>query len=368
MNEARAGTSGNARGLGGAIYSSGGSLDIESSTFSENLADSGSGTGTTRALGGAIYNSNTPSTLTDCEFVTNRADVNGGGVYNTGSAADTTIVGCTFRGNFGILGSGVFNINTGSGSTIFNCRFIGNLTGVSGGIYNDTSSPDVTNCIFVGNSASSFGGGIFNFDNSDPTVTNCTFALNEAFAGSAIHNFDSNSTTSVMNCVTWGNINANGTDLDGNGAHTVSFSNIEGGFAGTGNIDTDPMFIDADGPDDVPGTDDDNVRLAEGSPCIDTGSNGLIPVGVIVDLDGNDRIIDGDGVGGAVVDMGAYEAPPPMCFAADFDGDGQVGINDFLQLLKAWGPCGSCPEDIDGDGTVGINDFLALLANWGPCP
>ena len=26
------------------------------------------------------------------------------------------------------------------------------------------------------------------------------------------------------------------------------------------------------------------------------------------------------------------------------------------------------PADIDGDGVVGINDFLALLANWGPCP
>jgi len=27
-----------------------------------------------------------------------------------------------------------------------------------------------------------------------------------------------------------------------------------------------------------------------------------------------------------------------------------------------------CPSDFDGDGEVGINDFLELLANWGPCP
>jgi len=27
-----------------------------------------------------------------------------------------------------------------------------------------------------------------------------------------------------------------------------------------------------------------------------------------------------------------------------------------------------CFGDLDGDGVVGINDFLALLANWGPCP
>jgi len=54
---------------------------------------------------------------------------------------------------------------------------------------------------------------------------------------------------------------------------------------------------------------------------------------------------------------------------ADLDGDGTVGINDFLLLLAAWGPCPGppdpCPADLDGDGTVGITDFLDLLANWG---
>ena len=52
----------------------------------------------------------------------------------------------------------------------------------------------------------------------------------------------------------------------------------------------------------------------------------------------------------------------------DLDGDGTVGINDFLELLAAWGPCRSCPPfctgDVDFDCNVGINDFLTLLANW----
>jgi len=52
----------------------------------------------------------------------------------------------------------------------------------------------------------------------------------------------------------------------------------------------------------------------------------------------------------------------------DLDGDGTVGINDFLDLLGAWGPCPSCPPfctgDVDFDCNVGIDDFLALLANW----
>ena len=51
----------------------------------------------------------------------------------------------------------------------------------------------------------------------------------------------------------------------------------------------------------------------------------------------------------------------------DVDGDGTVGINDFLDLLAAWGPNPGHPADLDDDGFVGINDFLALLAAWGPC-
>jgi len=53
----------------------------------------------------------------------------------------------------------------------------------------------------------------------------------------------------------------------------------------------------------------------------------------------------------------------------DIDGDGIVGINDFLILLSEWGPCEvpcppACAADLDGDCVVGIGDFLTLLANW----
>jgi len=53
----------------------------------------------------------------------------------------------------------------------------------------------------------------------------------------------------------------------------------------------------------------------------------------------------------------------------DINGDGIVGIDDFLLLLAAWGPCDdpcppSCRPDFDGDCVVGIADFLTLLANW----
>ncbi len=54
----------------------------------------------------------------------------------------------------------------------------------------------------------------------------------------------------------------------------------------------------------------------------------------------------------------------------DLNGDGTVGIQDFLLLLAAWGACPepcppSCPADLDENCDVSINDFLLLLANWG---
>ncbi len=47
------------------------------------------------------------------------------------------------------------------------------------------------------------------------------------------------------------------------------------------------------------------------------------------------------------------------------NGDGQVGIEEFLAVLGTWGQA-DAPCDFDGDG-VGITDFLKVLGLWGPC-
>ncbi len=49
----------------------------------------------------------------------------------------------------------------------------------------------------------------------------------------------------------------------------------------------------------------------------------------------------------------------------DLNGDGDVGIADFLLLLVAWDTPGA---DLDGNGNTDISDFLILLSQWGPCP
>jgi hypothetical protein len=70
---------------------------------------------------------------------------------------------------------------------------------------------------------------------------------------------------------------------------------------------------------------------------------------------------------GIVDAFAASQITPPA--PGDLDQDGVVGIEDFLALLGAWGPCVvPCPPhcfgDVDTDCTVGIKDMLTLLANW----
>jgi hypothetical protein len=90
-----------------------------------------------------------------------------------------------------------------------------------------------------------------------------------------------------------------------NGAEVVHIGGGTGSSLG-GNINVVPRFIDANGPDNIAGTLDDNLRLRNISPCLDVGNNAYNTLPT--DLDGNPRIVDGpDTNATATIDMGAYE-------------------------------------------------------------
>ena len=65
------------------------------------------------------------------------------------------------------------------------------------------------------------------------------------------------------------------------------------------------MFITPISPTNATTTMGD-LRLQKGSPVIDAGDNMYIS-GVLTDMDGKERIVDGNRDGTPTVDMGAYE-------------------------------------------------------------
>ena len=322
---------------GGGMYNhSNGNPTVTDCTFKDNTASSFGGgmsndgssptvtncifSGNSAHLGAGMWNKSSSNPIvTDCNFNTNTANDKGGGMHNDGSSP--TVTNCNFTANSSTDGGGMYN-NVTDSPMIVECTFSGNsATSDGGGIYNKESNPTVTHCKFIGNGAGAFGGGMFNTGNtpvtncmfsgntanngggmyntgSSPTITNCTFSGNVAVGGGAFRN--NNSGTTIINTVIWNN------SPDGiqNPDPLMSVDNSDTQEiwvgAGSNNISDDPLFVDADGPDNIAGTIDDNLRLLLGSPCIDTGDNTAANLPA-TDLDDNARITD------TTVDMGAYE-------------------------------------------------------------
>ena len=362
--------------------------------------------------GGGMSNSNSSPTVTTSAFSGNTGGNRGGGMFNE-NASSVTVTACSFSNNAALSGGGIYNQN-GSSVDVSDSSFSNNTAGSGGAILNNDSSSIVTNCTFSENTANSgvFAAGGAIWHDGTLTVINCTFFGNMASGsfgeGGALYTRGSSTTlingtfagntalsmggairiaavpgiVTVSNCVLWGNTaGGSGDEIVDNASSTttIRFSDILGsggsgggwdasmGIDGGGNIDADPLFVN-------PGT--GNYRLAAGSPAIDAGHNWAIAGIADTDLDGNPRFVahpadfdPGCGIP-AVVDMGAFEhqigVPFPVKLG-DIDGDGIVGIVDFLALLGEWGSCMEqcCLADLDLDGIVGINDFLILLGNWG---
>ncbi|MHC4415147.1 MAG: right-handed parallel beta-helix repeat-containing protein [Planctomycetota bacterium] len=360
---------------GGGMYNNASDPTVTDCSFSDNWA-SGSG-------GGMANNTSSPA-VTDCSFTGNTAARDGGGMTNGGSSP--TLINCLFSENTAGGGGGGMANETASNPAVINCTFRANTAATGGGMRNYWVEPTLANCTFNHNTSSSQGGGMYNWSSSS-TLTNCTFANNAANSvGGGMYCQGAFGPT-LTSGIFWGD-----SPDEIAGPATVTFSDVQGGQTGDGNIDADPLFADADGPDDIPGTADDDLRCLAGSPACDAGSNAAVGPDAFdldgdgdtteplpIDLDGNPRFVDdpdapdcwqspGECGEPPIVDMGAYELQPTPVCPWDLDDDGSTGIADLLALLAAWGTNPGGPPDFDGDGTVGISDLLELLANWGPCP
>ncbi len=217
--------------------------------------------------------------------------IDGGGMLIDSAAP--TVINCRFVYNIAETGGGIHNIN--SNPLVINCMFIGNWAYDSGGgVHNDSADAVFMNCLFSGNRTENSGGGGVFHNGGEATFINCTFSGNWASGGGGgLYVYAGNA--DISNCIIYEEISLSG------GTASVHYSDVPDGLAGENNIHADPLFVDADGEDDIFGTVDDNVRLVVDSLCINAGDPMRTTDPNETDLDGRPRINDG------AVDMGAYE-------------------------------------------------------------
>lgn len=296
--------------------------------FSENTVMYG-GTGG----GGALYVAGSP-TLENVVFRENRVvtlgDTRGGAMYIASGSPTLTDV--------------VFESNTVAASMGGGCY--------GGALYQSDGTATLTNVVFRGNSTSNsyssiaYCGGFY-IAGGSATLTNATFYDNRALAShSTAYDYAlqvAGGSATVTNSIFWGETYA--CPITGNA--TVTYSIVWGGYTGTGNLNVDPQFVDADNGD---------LTLQSTSPAIDAGTGTDAPT---TDIDGTARPLDGNGDGIAAVDLGAYEAATLVDTApvADAGGSYTVFAGSSVALSAAASTRSSTAIvlyewDLDYDGTT----------------
>jgi hypothetical protein len=349
-----------------------GGLVLERCVFEHNTAMGDSYLG-----GGAVLLTDTSGSITadDCVFEGNEAVR--GGAMAFGIRSGGALLGCSFSNNTaGIDGGAIWyggRFGFGFSLTVVGCRLVENVAmeGQGGGLYAPPAeTPFVTlvNALVADNTAQTGGGGLATGVSLD--MVNCTIVGNTSRAGAGglvVVGTDVQAANSIL----WDNSAAQ-IDVAG-GTFTATYSDIEGGWEGTGNIDGDPLLAE------------DGMALA-GSPAIDAGDTTALPADEF-DLDGDgdvrepvpldlagmprrrdDPATRDTGLGDRpIVDMGAFEFQGSSC-AADCDADGRLDILDFV-CFQALFQAGDPGADCDGDGALDILDFVCFqVAFQAGCP
>jgi hypothetical protein len=237
------------------------------------------------------FESGEDSTSFICGFaIINGLSARGGGILCRNNS-DPTIMFNYIIDNGADFGAGIC-CRDNSEPLINNNSIIGNSAQFGGGIYCLESSPRIGNNILIGNISSIVGGGIYCINNGDPYIINNTISGNFASnLGGGI--YCSNSIPVIINTIFWADSSGAG-GYEISGTPTVTYSNIEGGWPGEGNIDTDPLFRN-------PSNGDFHLKSVA---CGDNANSPCIAAGDIYHVD---SLLDCSwGLGTDLCDMGAY--------------------------------------------------------------
>lgn len=189
--------------------------------------------------GGGVYMTQSSPTLIHCTIQDNVADYDGGGV-TCHYGCSPRLTDCTIENNSAIGDAGGMLFHTNCNPVVTRCSVRSNTatgTAGGGGVFNAQSTVTMNNCTVFGNRATSGdGGGVETRNGGSTYLDNCVVWNNAAQIGPQVHLFD--------------------------GTCSVTYSDIQGDYTGTGNIDADPLFVD---------TVNGDFHLQAGSPCIDSG-------------------------------------------------------------------------------------------------
>jgi hypothetical protein len=184
-----------------------------------------------------------------------RAPGAGNGGALTLVACSAVISNCVFSDNYSEKYAGAAYL--WNASALFSqCRFVGGYAGDNGGaLFMDGNGVNrllFTNCVFVGNQAGYAGvmrvaGSTTSGNRTNRAyLVNCTLAGNRATTDvGAIYSQRYYAQVALTNCISWGNSAVGTTAEIGNGtgsALTADYSDIAGGFAGSGNVSGDPLY------------------------------------------------------------------------------------------------------------------------------
>ncbi|MDM8559109.1 right-handed parallel beta-helix repeat-containing protein [Candidatus Parabeggiatoa sp. HSG14] len=221
-------------------------------------------------------------------------------LVNEGSKK-ATLSGFTITNGNAQYGGGILvkGLNSISKELIFkNLIIVGNSSHAGGGISCHGSSPTIENITISGNSSEYAGGGIY-CQGGNPTLSNVVISNNKAGGLSAgayilggelnfshvtiVGNTISSNTGGqgiwlnganliLRNSIVWGN-SAGGINHINSATATVTYSDVQSGWEGEGNIDTDPLF-------------ENGYHLSDYSPAIDAGTSENAPN---TDIEGTPR-------------------------------------------------------------------------------
>lgn len=277
---------------------------LRNSTITNNSVENGDG--------GGIY-TNSPILIEDCTISNN--SIIGTEVYLHGAGIFTnnelTLASCIIKNNsMNRIGSNVGNEGGGvygNGTLIINkCNILNNLLFAQGsnwsnyshgaGIWFGNGYLEINNSVIENNSAAATstaggtttkakGGGLFvsNENQCNYIINNSIISHNllsnaYSMAGGGIHSSSTDSSkivnstiaynshdgiyhseggpNEVINSIVWGNSTSQIF-----GTSNVTYSDVQDGYTGEGNINLNPIF-----------SSDTNLHIVPGSPCIDTGN------------------------------------------------------------------------------------------------